>query len=189
MRHLAVFDTIGVIVSASATAQQLFLPILSQSEVCLFARSLPERSCQRTGLQFAGGAQYAWGALLGVSTVSHDEPSSTTHIIASPKLVSSPSCIQRHHVLTARPHALHRQRCSRCSACSGFQLRFRFTTHDGSLTLLHGKTEERMRQADMAIEIFQATQTTSRVPTCQRIGRVGVASTLIQEVHSTSAKS
>ena len=37
-------------------------------------------------------------------------------------------------------------------------------------------TEERLRQAESAIEIFQHTKRTSRVPTCQRMGRIGEAS-------------
>lgn len=37
-------------------------------------------------------------------------------------------------------------------------------------------TEERLRQAESAIEIFQHTKRTSRVPTCQRMGRMGEAS-------------
>lgn len=39
-------------------------------------------------------------------------------------------------------------------------------------------TEERLRQAESAVEIFQHTKRTSRVPTCQRIGRMGEASKL-----------
>jgi hypothetical protein len=37
-------------------------------------------------------------------------------------------------------------------------------------------TEERLKQAEQAVEIFQHTKQTSRVATCQRIGRMGEAS-------------